>query len=426
MDIFTIKEKIAQWQSIFHKNPDNYTVIKIIQEIRNFYSSLSDNHKSIFLTNFGTIKKRILDYVYSNDSNVRNEVIKLALLFQFADITRDVVEFLKIEKNQESLLLYLDYIKNFNLIGYTQNLFEFSKKQDISLIVKLKSFYVLISFLPSVKAYKNYLEYIFEELKRLQESYAGSKSASFLLNALPIFFDQIFKELLNYHFKEKEIKVVELFYNFFTDLFLKLQDYLDSFVNYFCNSDYDEDKIVEVIVWGFVIICLIQIILSNVDYEKKTEFDFRTLIELFIKIFQKVRKKQFFLLLMLNILDEYKIFNDFKNILFSNDNAEKVVDLLISMLDHNNHKLSTSILEFIKKFSFNLNEDHLKKISDFSKKIDNDLVLLQCLDFMDKYNYYEDLFMFLKYSNSYGLEVRNKLKEMMNKIIRSKSKETEN
>jgi hypothetical protein len=249
---------------------------------------------------------------------------------------------------------------------------------------------------------------------------------------------------------------MEMFYNFFSFLACATKSFLVQNLlsnNFFSdNSDnIDEEKLIDALLRGYILIFFIKIILNSVKCEKELNFSednfeansfnesdssgeesdaqyypreitFYILVDFFFDIFNLIKKKHLVLIFLINFLEYYGIFDDFKKFFLINDNMDKVANFLVYNLDPRNDRLSLSIFNFVNKFSIVLNDDLVKKISDFSKKIDNDNILLLCLDILDRYNYYDDLFLFVKYSTSYGLEVRNKIKEMMSKMIRDKSK----
>lgn len=432
MDIIQIKKSIEEWQKILPK-ADNYKIIKIIQEVISLYPKLDEKQKELFLVNFKTIQKKIFDYIYSNDPFLRKHVVLLAYILNSNELILDVIKYLKLEKDYDNIMVYLDYIDKFKVVGFVENLFDFTKTSDLPFAIKLKTFYIILVLSTGYKSYEKFLDFIFEELKNV---FVQSKKMYFQL--IVNFLSDFLFYTLNF-FSNKECpknlsvyssNILSIFSNFYNTLFFRLIDFVKFIIQ---ESEEEDEKIVNIISKSFVLLFIIYCVLKENKYfenqnlqenNEENIYDKINLMNFLKEIIDKEKKMIIVIPFILNDIEECGIKNAFKQYLMENNNLDEdssFIDYLLKFLG--NGKYSNIVLKFIDKLHLSLTNSELEKISEFCRKSINENDILLCLNIMDKNSYYEDIFYFAKYSAGYSEKVKIRIKELLQKMIESKRNE---
>ncbi len=431
MDIIQIKKSIEEWQKILPK-ADNYKIIKIIQEVISLYPKLDEKQKELFLVNFKPIQKKIFDYIYSNDPFLRKHVVLLASILNSNELILDVIKYLKIEKDYDNIMVYLDYIDKFKVVGFVENLFDFTKTPDLPFAIKLKAFYIILVLSTGYKSYEKFLDFIFEELKNV---FIQSKKMYFQL--IVNFLNDFLFYTLNF-LSNKECpknlsvyspNILSIFSNFYNTLFFRLID----FVKFIVQKSEEDEKVVNIISKAFLLLFVIYCVLKENKYfenqnlqenNEENIYDKINLMNFLKEIIDKEKKLITVLLFILNDIEECGIKNAFKQYLMENNNLDEDSSFIGYLLNFlGNEKYSNMVLQFIDKLDLSLTNSELEKISEFCKRSTNENDILLCLNIMDKNSYYEDIFYFAKYSAGYSEKVKIRIKELLQKMIESRKDE---
>ncbi|MCX7971849.1 MAG: hypothetical protein N2657_01330 [bacterium] len=412
MDILQIKKKITEWQNSISKQ-DNYKLIMVIKEIISLYPRLDNNQKDLFLSNFKMIQKKIFDNIYSNDPVVRRYVVNLALLLNTNELVPDVTKYLKIEKDYENIMVYLNYLEKFKVVGFVDLLLDFLKQTVIPLSVRFKTFVIILSLLNNYKGNSAILDYIFDEIQEVIRTHGNFKYS--LLSTL---YRSLIESSISYYIGQEIPKVISIFVNYYNTIFFKTIDLIKCF-----HEVVDDEEKSETLAYCTVFAILVKFLLTKVEYtptiESKENWWFKfDLHNFLIEIFKNVRSKDYFLSFILSLLREYKLQENFSK--FFEDNRD-FIDTLIGYLDPDKPRLSIQILYFLSEIELTLSQDNLKNISDFCKHVFDENIVLLCLDIFDRNNYYENLLYFIKYKSTYSEKIKLKIKSMIQKMVRNGS-----
>ncbi|MCS6955415.1 MAG: hypothetical protein NZM44_03565 [Candidatus Calescibacterium sp.] len=417
MDIIEIKKIISDWQQSISK-ADNYKIIKTIREIISVYSKLDEKQKELFIFNFKPIQKKIFDNIYSNDPLLRRAVINLAISLNTNELIADVIKYLKVEKDYENIMVYLQYIDKFKVVGFIENLFDFAKQVDLPLIIRFKTFSIIFSLAINYKNNLLIIDYVFSVINELV------KNQHFNYSVLSLFFKNLIHDLLSYYRGENVPKVVSIFSDFYNNLFFKLFDFIRSFLGLIDNEEKSE-----IIASAFILTFLISVTLDKMGHfsDGKNVSDFRGLLYkdfdlvAFLKqISLEVKNKAYFFLFFSNFLKDYGLVKDFKTLL---DKNQSFTEILVDLISNDNERLNYQILSLISDLDLPISDKSLKRIADFAKSNFNENIVYTCLEIFDKNKYYEDIFYFAKYSSSYGERVKIKIKEVLRKMTKGKTED---
>ncbi len=420
MDILQIKKVINQWQNNLSSANNDYMVIKVIKDMISTYLKLDSSIKILFLENVKPLYKKIFNFLYSNDPLVRKNVVNLAYTIESNELVYDVIKYLKIEKDYDNIVTYLKYIEKFKVVGFISDLMEFSKKTE-NLFIKMNLFYIILSLCQDYRGYQTFFDYVFQELVEKISKDVNSHSLIIFV------YKKLIQDAYNYYSQKRKINVISFFINSYDLFFMKTAQFLD----FLLKNGIENEQKAEALANIYAFLFLVKNILDkytnkNIDKDNESLNYLKIdLIDVLKTILYELQDKFNFLSFFYNIIDDLNLTESFKNYFENNVNKEDLIKFLLELIHLSNEKLALKIIDFIVKFDVNMDVQELKILEDFCKSNFKDYVVILCVDIFSKLNYYEPIFFFLKYMNSFNQETKDKINSVFRDIVKQRIKKDE-
>ncbi|MEN3014605.1 MAG: hypothetical protein ABDH21_00875 [bacterium] len=397
MDIIQINKLIDTWKQQLSKN-DNYLILKTIQEIINVFNKLEQRQKTTFLNIFKDIQKKVFSQVYSNDPLIRRNVVILASTLESNDIVLDVLRYLKVEKDYENLITYLRYLEKFKSVGFIDSLSDYAFNHSLPLPIKIRVISIITSILPLYKGNQQIINKIFDNISEIIND---PNNQAYIV----IYYDNLISETMDYYTNKNQPKVVSIFCELYDSLIIRTMDLIKQIM-----KDKVKETQAELIAACIIFLLLAKALLEKMNYKgfSYEHYQDENIKYLLIKTIGQCGELFKF---MINFSDKYNLTNEIGQII----NQLGLSEYLVELLSNSNPRQKKDILKFLYTFGIKLSQDELKTIADLCKHDFDEDIISVCLDIFDHNHYYEDLHYFSKYSSSFSYQLREKIKNLIDK-----------